>query len=151
MEDCRASLSYCIFDLFRIDQRQIAIDLVIKSTMTRVFIVDDQPAFRRQLRDCLTYAGLAIVGEAGSIEEALDQLPSASPDLAVVDVEMPGISGLDGVSLLKQAAPDLRIILVSAYLDQSEMLVKAAERVGAEAFIPKENLDLEVIKAWDQG
>ncbi len=121
---------------------------VIDLPMIRVFIVDDQPAFRHQLHNLLVYAGISVVGEAGSIMEALEKLPCTSPDFAIVDVEMPGISGIDGVSFLKQVVPGLRVFLVSAYLDRSELLVQAAEKVGAEAFIPKERLDLELVKSW---
>ncbi len=116
--------------------------------MTRVLIVDDQPAFRRQLRRLLTYAGLTVVGEAEDIPEAERQVQALQPDLAVVDVRLPGINGIEGTSRLKALAPDLRVILVSAYRDQAEIFCTAAEEVGAEAFIPKDDLDLNVVRTW---
>lgn len=116
--------------------------------MTRVLIVDDQPTFRHLLGQLLTRAGLLIVGEAGSIAEAEVLLQASRPDLAVVDVMLPGLNGLEGTSRLKALAPDLRVILVSAYRDQAEVFRTAAAAVGAEAFITKDDLDLNAVQAW---
>jgi DNA-binding NarL/FixJ family response regulator len=118
--------------------------------MTRVLIVDDQPAFRRVLGQLLTRAGLVIVGEAGTIAEAEYLVQTKRPDLAVVDVMLPGVNGLEGTPRLKALAPNLRVILVSAYRDQAEIFRTAAEEVGAEAFIPKDDLDLSVVRAWKE-
>ena len=118
--------------------------------MTRVLIVDDQPAFRRHLRQLLTYAGLTVVGEAGDIPAAEAQVRALQPDLAVVDVRLPGVNGLEGTVRLKALSPNLRVILVSAYRDQAEVFQTAAEEVGAEAFIAKDDLDLGVVQAWQR-
>jgi DNA-binding NarL/FixJ family response regulator len=118
--------------------------------MTRVLIVDDQPAFRRHLRQLLTYAGLTVVGEAGDIPAAEAQVLALQPDLAVVDVRLPGVNGMEGTPRLKALAPGLRVILISAYRDQAEVFQTAAEEVGAEAFVPKDDLDLSVVQAWQR-
>ncbi len=127
-------------------------DLDMKSSqpMTRILIVDDQPAFRKQLRSVLAFSGLEVAGEAGSIREALDLLPEISPDLAIVDVEMPGINGIEGTKLLKEASPTLRVILVSAFANHMELFTQAAARVGAECFISKDRLDPEMVKGWER-
>ena len=83
--------------------------------MPRVLIVDDQPAFRRHLRRLLTYAGLTVVGEAGDIPEAEAQVQALQPDLAVVDVMLSGVNGLEGTPRLKAVLPTLRLILVSGF------------------------------------
>ncbi len=116
--------------------------------MTRVLIVDDQANFRHQLRRLLTHAGLTVVGEAGDVPEAESLVQALQPDLAVVDVRLPGVNGLEGTRRLKALAPHLRVILVSAYCDQADALRMAAEKVGAETFIVKDNLELEVAQAW---
>src|SRR5512142_717337 len=56
----------------------------------RVLIVDDQPSFRRRLRQLLNQAGLIVIGEAGNMSEAKELTCSLHPDLAVVDVSLPG-------------------------------------------------------------
>jgi two-component system response regulator DesR len=116
--------------------------------MTRILIVDDQPVFRRQLRRLLAYAGLIVVGEAGDIPEAEAQTQALQPDLAVVDVMLPGVNGLEGTPRLKALAPALRVILVSAYADRGDLFRAAAQAAGAEAFIAKDDLDVGVVSAW---
>jgi DNA-binding NarL/FixJ family response regulator len=116
--------------------------------MSSVLIVDDQPLFRRHLRRLLTQAGLAVVGEAGSIAEAEGVIEEQAPDLAVVDVMLPKVNGLEGARRLKTLAPDLRVILVSAHQDRVELFRTAAEEIGAEAFFAKDDLDLAVVRGW---
>ena len=116
--------------------------------MTRVLIVDDQPSFRHQLRQLLIYAGLEVVGEACDIPTAEGLVQSLCPDLAIVDLMLPGINGLEGTRRLKVVAPSLRVILVSAYRDHAEAYRAAAQEAGAEGFIAKDDLDLKVVRAW---
>jgi DNA-binding NarL/FixJ family response regulator len=117
--------------------------------MVRVLIVDDQPAFRLQLRRLLERAGMDVAGEAGDIPAAEAQVAALQPDLAVVDVMLPGISGLAGAPRLKALAPGLRVILVSAYRDQAHVFREAAAQAGAERFVQKDDLDLAVVDSWD--
>lgn len=116
--------------------------------MNRVLIVNDQPTFRLQLRQLLKRAGMAVVGAAGDIPEAEAQVRALRPDLAVVDVMLPGISGLKGVPRLRALAPGLRVILVSAHHDQASIFRDAAARAAAEAFVQKDDLDLDVVRTW---
>jgi DNA-binding NarL/FixJ family response regulator len=119
--------------------------------MTRVLIVDDRASFRRYLRQLLVRAGLTVIGEAGSIAEAEALAQTQQPDLAVVDVMLPSINGLEGTPRLKKLVPSLRVILISAHLNHSELFRAAATEAGAEAFVPKDNLDLEVVRMWKRG
>lgn len=116
--------------------------------MKHVLIVDDQPAFRHVLGQLLAQAGLAVSGEAGDIPEAEVLVQTNPPDLAVVDVRLPGVDGLEGTARLKALAPDLRVILVSAHLNHAGILQSAARAAGAEAFVPKDELDLELVRGW---
>ena len=118
--------------------------------MTRVLIVDDRSSFRCYLRQLLVRAGLTVVGEAGNIPDAEELAQTLQPDLAVVDVMLPGINGLEGTHRLKALAPDLRVILVSADGDRADIFRAAAQEAGAESFIPKDDLDLRVAQAWKQ-
>ena len=116
--------------------------------MTRVLIVDDQPTFHRQLRRLLAFAGLEVVGEAADIPAAEELVQSLQPDLAVVDIMLPGISGLEGTRRLKRILPSLRVFLVSAYADQASVYTASAREVGAEAFLSKDEIDLRTVLAW---
>jgi len=116
--------------------------------MTRVLIVDDQPSFRRSLRQLLTEAGLKVVGEAESIPAAKRIVQKLMPDIAVVDVMLPGESGIEGTPQLKELVATLQVILVSAHYDSDQMLQKSAEEAGATIFIPKDELELEIVKKW---
>jgi two-component system nitrate/nitrite response regulator NarL len=118
--------------------------------MTRVLIVDDEPAFRRQLRRLLAYAGLCVVGEAGDIAEAEQLVAALQPDLVVVDLILPGVNGVEGIAQMKALCPGLRAILISAHRNQADLLRAAAEKAGAEAFIPKDELDLRVVQEWNR-
>ena len=115
---------------------------------TRVLIVDDQPVFRRQLRQLLTYAGLSVIGEAADKLQAEALTRSLQPDLAVVDVNLSGESGVSGTPHLLGLAPHMRVILVSACEDAAQLLQQSAREAGAEAFIPKEDLELELVRKW---
>ena len=116
--------------------------------MTRILIVDDQISFRQSLHQLLTLTGLEVVAEAGDIPTAVELARSLQPDLAIVDVFLPGITGLEGVTALKTADPGLRVFLVSAHRDQAHVFQSAALRVGAEAFFTKDDLDLDLVSQW---
>ena len=116
--------------------------------MTRVLIVDDQPHFRRHLRRLLTYAGLDVVGEAETIPEAEQMIRQLRPALVILDVILPSVNGLAGTRRLKALQPNLRVILISAYRDQADGFRTAAEEVGAEVFVAKDDLSLEVVQRW---
>jgi DNA-binding NarL/FixJ family response regulator len=118
--------------------------------MTRVLLVDDQLLYRRQLRQLVIHAGLDVVGEAGDIPTAEALVQSLQPDLAVVDIMLPGVNGLEGTRRLKALAPCLRVILVSAYRDHAEVYRAAAVQAGAETFISKDEIDLNLIRAWKE-
>jgi DNA-binding NarL/FixJ family response regulator len=115
---------------------------------TRVLSVDDQASFRYHLRQLLTRAGLLVVGEAGNMPEARELTRNLQPDLAVVDVSLPGESGVSGTPQLMALAPNMRVILVSAHGDSAQVFQKSAVEAGAEAFISKDDLELEVVKKW---
>jgi DNA-binding NarL/FixJ family response regulator len=114
--------------------------------MIRVLIVDDQPAFRHQLCELLHSAGWEVVGEASDILEAERLAQAIQPNLALVDVMLPGINGIEGIPLLKKAATKMHVILVSAYHDQLKLFQDSARRLGAEAFISKDELDLAMLE-----
>ena len=89
-----------------------------------------------------------MVGEASDIPTAEGLVQSLQPDLAIVDIMLPGINGWEGTRRLKAIAPCLRVILVSAYRDHAASYRTAAAHVGAELFIAKDELDVNVVRTW---
>jgi len=116
--------------------------------MTRVLLVDDQTAFRQQLRQLLLYAGATVVGEANDIPAAEEIVQSLRPNLAIVDIMLPGINGLEGTRRLKTIDPSLHVILISAYRDHAAAYRLAAAQVGADQFVAKDELDLNSVRKW---
>lgn len=105
--------------------------------MPRVFHCDDEPNYRRLVRVVLAQAeqDYEVVGDAADGREALDLAPRLRPDIVLLDVNMPGIGGLEALPHLREALPDARIIALttswrSAWQDPWHSL-------GGDAFIEK--------------
>ena len=84
--------------------------------MIRVLLVDDHRLVRASLRSVLDGAdGLEVAGEAANGEDALALARTATPDVVLMDVNMPGIGGLEATRKLRAAAPDARVIALTAH------------------------------------
>jgi len=101
---------------------------------TRVLIVDDEDNHRRTLGIGLRLEGW-VVEEAADGEAALALLEHATVDVAIVDLMMPGINGLDLARRLRFRAPGVKVVLTSAYHLSERQLERAG--VGAIGFVPK--------------
>lgn len=101
---------------------------------SRILVVDDEANQRRTLAIGLRLEGFDVL-EAADGEEALELLDGETPDLAIVDLMMPGINGLDLARRLRFRHPLVGIVLTSAY-HLSERQVERAG-VGALGFVPK--------------
>jgi two-component system chemotaxis response regulator CheY len=99
-------------------------------------VCDDDLMSRQVLRGLLTDAGFEIIGEVDLAVSALDLVSVTRPDLLVLDVNMPGLSGVDIVSDVQERSPDTAIIVVSAYgLDHLDDL-----SLRVAAVLPKTDL-----------
>ena len=113
---------------------------------TRVLLVDDQPQFRRAAAALINAtAGLVLVGEAGSGEQAVDLADELAPDLIVMDVRLPGIDGPEATRRILADAPATRVVLVSTY-EQAD-LTGDLDRCGASGFVRKQDVDGGVLLA----
>ncbi|MCX6360435.1 MAG: response regulator transcription factor [Armatimonadetes bacterium] len=99
------------------------------------FLVDDHDMLRDGLRALLQAEGYHVVGEAGDGEAALQAIPAAAPDVAVIDVGLPGLNGIELTRELAQTAPEVRVIALSLHAERS--IIIAMLRAGARAYLPK--------------
>lgn len=102
----------------------------------RVLVVDDHPVVREGLVALLGRAGFSVVGEAADAASALAIAAKTKAEVAVVDVALPGISGLELCRRLKRRFPEMRVVLLSMF-DEPEWRAEAA-RAGASAYILKD-------------
>ncbi|HJU82941.1 MAG TPA: response regulator transcription factor [Holophagaceae bacterium] len=114
--------------------------------MLRMLLVDDHTILRSGLRKILEdeFPG-AVVGEAGHAEEALDRLRREAWDLLVLDISLPGRSGLDLLPEIKAMLPRLPVLVLSMYGEQ-QFAVRAL-KAGASAYLTKERAAEELIRA----
>jgi DNA-binding NarL/FixJ family response regulator len=103
-----------------------------------VLVVDDDAGFRDLATRVLTGWGHAVVGEAGSVAEALAQAAKLRPDTVLVDIGLPDGDGFALTELLVGMPWDVRVVLISSDADRATM--NAAHRAGADSFLPKDEL-----------
>jgi len=109
-------------------------DLILSQAPERVLVVDDEPALRRALKTSLSASGY-IVGEARNGEEALAVFGSDRCDLVLLDINMPGLSGIETCQRLRQLSADVGIVMVTVR-DSEDDKVRALES-GADDFVTK--------------
>ena len=106
----------------------------------RVLIVDDQEPFLSAARMVVELAdGFEVIGEAMTGEEAIEVAKELRPDLILMDVNLPGIDGLEATRRIKATSADLVVIVLSTY-EASEYEDRAIQ-AGAKAFISKSEFD----------
>lgn len=113
----------------------------------RVFIADDHHLLVQALRTLLG-PHFDVAGEAFSGDELLERLPAARADALLLDLQMPGRSGLDLLPELTRAHPDLRILIVTMHVDR--VLADAALLAGAHGFVPKDSPVEELVVALNE-
>lgn len=116
-----------------------------KINTLNAIIVDDHPLARMAIRNLLEREGITIVGEAGDGTQALLAIEQLNPDLVIVDVDIPELSGIDVVEKLRKQAFSQIIIVVSAKNDL--FYGKRSADVGANAFISKQEGMANIIAA----
>ena len=114
-----------------------------------VLVVDDQAPFRLAARAVIGRAdGFELVGEAATGEEAVEMADDLHPDLVLMDINMPGISGIEATSQIVAHEPEAVVFLCSTY-ERSDLPAEA-EDSGARAYINKEELGPSVLRQlWD--
>jgi two-component system response regulator DevR len=102
----------------------------------RILIVDDHPVVRQGLRSLLSnHADLQIVAEAGQAQQALAAVKQENPDIVLLDIRLPGVTGLEVARQMHREYPHSRIIMLTSY-DDDEYLVGALQ-TDAQAYLLK--------------
>ncbi len=103
--------------------------------MTRVVLADDHPAFRAGLRLLLEDSGLDVVAEAADGLAAVDAVVETRPDVALLDLQMPGMTGVEVTKRLQEVAPETRVLVLT--MIEADETVLAAIRAGAWGYLLK--------------
>lgn len=103
----------------------------------RVFLVDDHELVRRGLADLISMENdLEVVGEAGSVAEALRRIPATKPDVAVLDVRLPDGTGVDICRDMRSEFPELKALMLTSYADDEALF--EAIMAGASGYVLKD-------------
>ena len=114
--------------------------------MTTILVVDDHELIRRGLVGAFQSSGeFEVVGQAGSVAEAMAAAERAKPDVVVTDVRLPDGSGLDIVKSLRSKRPDIGLVVLTMYSGDEQLF--SAMDAGASAFVGKDAPSTEVINA----
>lgn len=115
-------------------------------TQTRLFLVDDHPIIRDGFRNLLEHEeNLVVVGEAGSGEETLSKVDDTEIDLAVIDISMGDMNGIELTRRLKQEHPDVYVLIVSMH--NEVRYVEDALDAGASGYVLKDNVHKLLVEA----
>ncbi len=113
--------------------------------MTRVLIVDDHAVVRSGLRRLLEEAGFEVVAEAGDMRTAVFEARAHTPDVILMDVVMPGASGIEATPAVLQEAPEAKVLVLS--MQDDPRYVTEAFDAGASGYVLKEAADTELVQA----
>lgn len=114
--------------------------------MLRVFLVDDHELVRRGISDLLERDDeITVVGEAGSVSQALARIPALRPDVAVLDVRLPDGNGIELSRDLRSKLPELKCLMLTSYTDQEAML--DAVMAGASGYVIKDIKGFDLVEA----
>ena len=109
----------------------------------RVLLVDDHTLFRSGIKSLLQRnEDFEVVGEAGDGLEGIKRVRSLKPDVALIDLRMPGISGLEAVKVLTEEVPEVRLLMLTVSEDAEDLL--DALRAGASGYLLK-NIETDVL------
>ncbi len=113
---------------------------------TRIVIADDHPLLRESLRQALSNEkDMEVVGEAGDGEEAVNLVSQLTPDIVVMDIMMPKFNGIEATRQIKKIAPNIAVLILTAYDDDSYVL--GLLEAGAAGYLLKSAKGQDIVEA----
>lgn len=118
----------------------------MKKISISVSIVEDDKLIRESLMEMINDAqGFSCIGNYGDCESAIKDISKNKPDVMLMDIELPGISGIDGVKLIKEKFPKIDIVMLTVHEDLS--LVFKALSAGASGYLDKSASDKKILES----
>lgn len=102
---------------------------------TKILVVDDSPFQRVLLKDALTEHGFEVIGEAGSLEEVIEEVKRERPDAVTMDMTIPGTDGFECTREIHKIDKTIKVIVVSAMMDD-ELIIQANKAFGLRVVPP---------------
>ena len=113
----------------------------------RVMLVDDRPLIRNGIASLLISRGHDVVAEANDGREALELVETSNPELILMDIQMPGMGGLEATRLIKAKHPDSKIVMLTVSDDENDLF--EAVKSGAHGYLLKDLEAQEFFEALD--
>lgn len=114
--------------------------------MADIVLIDDHPLMRQGLvRTIENEVDLNVVGQMDSAEDALEEIEDLDPDLAIVDISLPGMSGMELLKHLQSRAPDLKALVVSRH--DETLYAERCIRAGAKGYVMKQEAGDVIVEA----
>jgi len=111
----------------------------------RILAVDDHPLVRQGIAGLIgVQPDMALVGEASNGREAIQEFRKNQPDVTLMDLQMPEMSGLDALIAIRSEFPDAKIIVLTTYV--GDMQIRRALKAGAQAYLLKNTLHTELME-----
>ena len=112
----------------------------------KVYLIDDQTMIRAGFRALLDQRDeFEVVGDQADARKALEELPEVRPDVILLDISMPGLSGLDAIGLIRKATPRAKILMLTHH--EGQTFVERALKAGAEGYLSKDSEAAELALA----
>jgi two-component system, NarL family, response regulator DevR len=119
------------------------------TNQVRILIADDHSVVRAGLRALLERQGrFRVIGEAGTGEEAISKAQELQPDVAVLDIRMPGVSGIEACRKIIETVPGCKVIMLTSYAEDD--LLFAAIQAGASGYVLKRVGDNDLVLAVER-
>jgi len=116
------------------------------SAVTRVLICDDHEVVREGLRTLLSRRqDMSVVGEAGTMQEAIETAAKAKPDVVIMDVRLPDGSGVEACRAIREARPETHVIMLTSYADDEALFASIV--AGASGYLLKQTRGQAVVDA----